>query len=101
MSSRRGKKTKVKNQRKKTVNLALCSRNCGGTKFCCQFALFTESDSASFMHSPELSNVFTRRRPPGFEAASSAPEFLQAYPQPRPNCTGWLQIGRASCRERV
>src|SRR6266566_4297338 len=90
MSCGRAKTATVKSQRKKKVNLGLCSRNCGRTKFSCQFAFFTESDSASFMHSPELSNAFTTRRPPGFEAALPAPEFLQAYPQPRSNCTGWL-----------
>src|SRR6266496_3880961 len=52
-------------------------------------ASLTERGSASFMHSQGLSSVFTRRPPPRFEAASPAPEFLQAYPQPRPNCTGW------------
>src|SRR6266702_93422 len=88
MKRSKGRKDVLRSR--KNGKLALSPRNCEGTKFSCQFASLTERGSASFMHSPGLSSVFTRRPPPRFEAASPAPEFLQAYPQPRPNCTGWL-----------
>src|SRR5712691_7677855 len=99
MSSGRAKTATVKSERKKKVNLALCSGNWGGTKFCCQFALFTESDSASFIHSPGLSNVFPRRRVPGFEARHLLQNFFKPIHNRGPTVlAGYFLKGQRSNR---